>query len=68
MNAEKLKECIKKKGLTVEEVSTLIGIDRATFYRKLAADAETFTVKQVRDIVTVLNINEQEALSIFFYR
>ena len=40
--------------------------DESTFYRKLKANGETFTVKEMFAIIEVLDIEKTEAERIFF--
>lgn len=66
MNVNKLKGKIVEKGMTVERLSNLIGMDRSTFYRKLNNQGETFTVKEVNLIRKHLHLTKDEAMEIFF--
>lgn len=65
MNASKLREKVEKSGLTVEELATRIGIDPSTYYRKMNADGENFTVAQAKKMATVLGLTNDEASEIF---
>lgn len=65
-NADKLKTVLKEKGTSVEEVSKLIGIDKSTFYRKLASDGATFTIGEVDKMSKVLDLTVDEINDIFF--
>lgn len=65
-NADKLKATLKEKGMSVEEVSKLIGIDKSTFYRKLASDGATFTVGEVDKMSKALSLTVEEINAIFF--
>lgn len=64
MRSNKLKGKIIEKGMNVEQLAEKIGIDRATFYRKLN-DFERFTVGDVLRIKDALGLTTQEAYSIF---
>lgn len=66
INVNKLKGKIVENELTVEKLAKKIGINTATFYRKLNASGETFTVKEVNLICKALNLDAEEAMSIFF--
>lgn len=66
MNVNKLRGKIVENGFNVGDVASLIGIDRATFYRKLNNNGDTFTVKEVNDLCKVLKLNKEDAVSIFF--
>lgn len=65
-NADKLKATLKEKGMSVEEVSKLIGIDKSTFYRKLASDGATFTIGEVDKMSKALPLTVEEINAIFF--
>ena len=64
-NADKLKATLKEKGMSVEEVSKLIGIDKSTFYRKLASDGATFTIGEVDKMSKALSLTVEEINAIF---
>lgn len=64
MNSNKLKGKIVEKGLNVETVAEKIGIDKATFYRKLG-DFDKFNIGEANRIKDVLGLTNQEACDIF---
>lgn len=66
MNINKLKGKIVERGMNVETLASLIGIDRSTFYRRLNNRGETFTVKEVNLIREHLKLSKEEAMEIFF--
>jgi predicted transcriptional regulator len=66
VDVELLREKITEKKLTIEKLSNLIGIDASTFYRKIKANGETFTVKEMFAIIEILDISKKEAEKIFF--
>lgn len=65
-NADKLKAILKEKGMSIEKVSKLIGIDKSTFYRKLASDGATFTIGEVDKMSKALSLTVDEINAIFF--
>jgi predicted transcriptional regulator len=65
INTEELKRQITAAGLTIGEISELLGIDHSTFYRKMKCGGETFTVGQMHKIVEVLHLSNDEAKFIF---
>lgn len=65
MNVGKLKGKIVEKGMRVDELAAMIGIDRSTMYRKLATKAP-FSVGEARAIKDALELTNEEASSIFF--
>ena len=65
MNVEKLKEKMEKRGFNVERLAERIGIDRSSLYRKLNA-SEKFTIGEAQNIRNALELNDDDARSIFF--
>lgn len=66
VDVDLLKKRINRSSLNVKKVASSIGIDESTFYRKLKANGETFTVKEMFAIIEVLDIEKTEAERIFF--
>lgn len=66
VNVNLLKGKIIEKGLNVSELAAMIGIDKATFYRKLGSDGENFTIKEADLIASNLALNRDEVNAIFF--
>lgn len=64
MNINKLKGKIVEKGMNVETLATLIGIDRTTLYRKLN-DAEKITIGEAVKMKDALEMSDDEATDIF---
>lgn len=64
MRANKLKGKIIERGFNVEQVAEMIGIDKATFYRKLN-DFSKFTIGDALNIKDALHLTDQEAYLIF---
>ncbi|MBQ2967440.1 MAG: helix-turn-helix domain-containing protein [Clostridia bacterium] len=65
-NVKKLRGRIVESGYTIESIAKEIGINRATMYRKLSENAETFSVKEAVLISKKLSLNEQDISDIFF--
>lgn len=65
VNVNKLKGIMVEKKMNAEELAKRIGMDRATFYRRLAK-SDDFTIKEVDSIVKVLGLSMIETNSIFF--
>lgn len=61
----KLKGRIIEKGKNIEIVSREIGIDKSTFYRKMQANGENFTIREVLDMAKTIPLTKEEAISIF---
>lgn len=66
VDTERLKELIKNRGMTIEMLSEHIGMDKSTFYRKLSAEGNTFTIAQVDAIKTALALDKTTTQRIFF--
>lgn len=66
VNTRKIIGRIAELGLTGEAVSNAIGVNPATYYRKMASGGGKFTVEQVQRLLEVLQITKDEAVSIFF--
>lgn len=67
VNINKLKGKMVEKGLSMQEVAKLLGVDRATLYRKLSNNAETMLVKEANALMEILELTPDEATAIFFY-
>lgn len=66
VNINKLKGKIVECGLNIPELAANIGIDKATFYRKINLDGETFTIKEADMIANQLKLSAEEVNAIFF--
>lgn len=66
VNVNKLKGKIVERGLNVEKLADIIGLNRSTVYRKLNENGETFTVGEANLICKVLELSSAEATEIFF--
>ena len=66
VNVNKLKGKIVENGMSIENLATVIGVDRATIYRKLNGNGASFSIKEADSIVKALSLNATEAQAIFF--
>lgn len=66
MNTRLIREKIKEKGLTIEELANRMSIDRSTLYRKLQDDGETFKVSEMKRLISTLELTSDEVNRIFF--
>lgn len=66
VDVNKLKGKIVEKGLSIDKLSRLINVDRATIYRKINNNGETFSIKEADLIVKTLELDAEEAQAIFF--
>lgn len=67
MKILKLRGKMVEKDVSVETLASIIGIDRATLYRKFN-DGEKFTVGEALKINDALKLTQEEAYDIFFGR
>ena len=66
MSVNKLKGKIVEKGLSIKTLADIIGIDRATLYRKLSNNGDTLLIREANSIVSALKLSPDEAVAIFF--
>ena len=66
MKASELMAKIKEHGITVDQMAEQLGIDKATFYRKLQRPNNSFSVEQARKIALMLKMTNEEVNRIFF--
>lgn len=66
MNVNKLKGKIVEKGLTIEAVADMIGMNSSTLYRKMRNGGKTMLVHDATAIAKVLELSSQDAMAIFF--
>lgn len=65
MDTERLRQKISESSMTCEEISEAIGINPSTYYRKMNAQGETFTIAQAKSLARVLRLSNVEASEIF---
>lgn len=66
VNVDKLRGKIVEKRMSIADLSKKIDIDKATFYRKINGEGETFSIREVDAIAKELNLTIDEAIAIFF--
>lgn len=66
VNVNKLKGKVVECGMNITELAELINIDKATFYRKLSTNGETFLIREADAIAKALNLTGEEVNAIFF--
>lgn len=66
INVELLKQRMKEKNVGLDQLAKKIGIDRATFYRKINAGGVKFTVGEVQKMMIALNLSAADVFRIFF--
>lgn len=67
VNVNKLKAKIVEKGMNIDELAKFSGLSKAKIYRRFKHPTE-ITVAEVDKMSDVLDIDEEEARSIFFAR
>lgn len=68
VNTERLKMAMKEKNITVKQAANAIGIDDATFYRRMQRQGEKLTVTEVGKLAELLSMDNDTMQSIFFER
>lgn len=67
VNIDKLKGAMTERRMNVETLAKMLGMDRATLYRKMnQADGETFTIREANQIIGILGLSLNDAEKIFF--
>ncbi len=66
-NMDILRGKMVEKRISSEELSRQIGMNPSTFYRKMRAEGESFTVGQMHKIVEILQLSHSDAASIFLW-
>lgn len=67
MNVEALKDMMKKKGVSVGIAAAKLGIDPATFYRKISGITE-FTRKEIVILRELLSLSLKDVCIIFLQK
>ena len=68
MNIERLKSALQSQNITIEQASEAIGMNPATFYRRINRNGEKFTVAEVGKLAELLNMSNKKMQDIFFDR
>lgn len=68
VNVERLKDEMKKRSITPDAAATAMGIDVATYYRRLNRQGTKFTVEEVGKLSELLNLSPKVMQEIFFER
>ena len=66
VNLDRLKLAMQAKSITVEQASEHLGINPATFYRRLNRNGEKFTVAEVGRLAELLDMSSAAMQDIFF--
>lgn len=66
VNINKLRGRMVEHEVNADKMASLLGINRATFYRKMENAGEAFTIREVSIIAETLKLNLAELNAIFF--
>lgn len=65
MNSKALRAQMILKSKSVNDIVIALGISKSAFYRKLSGKSE-FDRKEICSLMEILQINNEEAIKIFF--
>lgn len=65
-NILKLRGKLVENGLTIEQLSKIVGIHKATLYRKFNGNGDNITIKEACIIANALHLTADEVNLIFF--
>ena len=68
VNVDRLREEMKKKSITPDAAAEAMGIDVATYYRRMSRQGTKFTVEEVSKLSELLNLSAKTMQDIFFER
>lgn len=65
-NMAKLRGKMTEAGMNTEKTAKALGMDRATFYRRIKNDGLTFTIGETYRLIAVLHLTKEEAMEVFW--
>jgi DNA invertase Pin-like site-specific DNA recombinase len=68
VNVERLREEMKNKSVSPDTAAAAMGIDVATYYRRMNRQGTKFTVEEVSKLSALLNLSPDTMQEIFFER
>ena len=68
VNVVRLQEALKERSISYEDAARALGVDRATFYRRLSSKGSKFTVDEVGKLSALLGLTSKAMQDIFFDR
>lgn len=68
VNINRLRQALAARSISYEDAARAIGVDRATFYRRIERAGAKFTVEEVEKLSRLLNMDRQTMNDIFFDR
>ena len=66
VNIERLRDEMKKHSITPDTAAEAMGMDVATYYRRMNRQGTKFTVDEVSKLSKLLNLSPQTMQDIFF--
>lgn len=66
VNVTRLQDALKERSISYDEAAAAMGVDRATFYRRLSRNGAKFTVEEVARLSALLKLTPQTMQDIFF--
>ena len=66
VNVERLKRYAEETSGNVDNFARSLGMNAATFYRKLQSHGDKFTIGEVHRMMEQVNMPKETAISIFF--
>ena len=67
VNVKGLEQSMRSASMGKGQLAAAIGIDQATFYRKMQSNGEKFTVGEMHKMIDALKIPVELAASIFLF-
>lgn len=68
VNVDRLRDEMKKKSISPDAAAEAMGIDVATYYRRMNRQGTKFTVEEVSKLSELLNLSPKSMQEIFFER
>lgn len=68
VNVERLRDEMRKRSITPDAAAEAMGIDVATYYRRMNRQGTKFTVEEVSKLSELLNLSPRTMQEIFFER
>lgn len=68
VNVDRLRDEMKKKSISPDAAAAAMGIDVATYYRRMNRQGTKFTVEEVSKLSELLNLSPNTMQEIFFER
>ena len=66
LNVRKLRAKMIENNFSVDALSTIIGVSKSSFYRKLTEKGKNFTIGEAKAIARALNFTARDFSAIFF--